>query len=157
MPLGSTELKSLRIFTIVRMTLSLIAALLLVGGGATIAIACGGGSTGYGNAGHDQYNEKPGCGPWKTDGNAGGSGYHDGQPPKDDDRGDCPKPPDECDNHDYFAGYSGGGGKGDDCDCQSGKKGKFSTYGTSGSKKGKGDDDCGRSSDELRFVPLSRA
>ena len=120
----------MRIFTAVRIMLSLIAALLLIGGGAALAIACDGGSVGYGNAGHDQYNEKPGCGPWKTDGYAGGSGYHSGQPPKDDDRGDCPKPPDNCDHHGYFAGYSGGGGKGDNCD---------------------------RSSDRLRFVPLSRA
>ena len=36
---------------------------------------------------------KPGCGPDKTDGVAGNSGRHSGQPPKDQNRGDCPNPP----------------------------------------------------------------
>jgi len=36
---------------------------------------------------------KPGCGPDKTDGVAGGSGQHTGQPPKQPDRQDCPNAP----------------------------------------------------------------
>ena len=48
----------------------------------------GGGQGGGGNDDCDP--EKPGCGPDKNGGYAGGSGYHDGQPPKSDGRGDCP-------------------------------------------------------------------
>jgi phosphodiesterase/alkaline phosphatase D-like protein len=47
----------------------------------------------YGN--HDDDDDcnpdMPGCGPDKSDGYAGGSGYHDGQPPKSDGRQDCPE------------------------------------------------------------------
>jgi hypothetical protein len=67
--------------------------LALLAAGATVAVAGGGGSTHHGNAGHDQYQGKPGCGPDKSDGGAGGSGRHDGQPPKEDNRGDCPSSP----------------------------------------------------------------
>jgi hypothetical protein len=53
----------------------------------------GGSYGGGGSGGHDDdcVPEKPGCGPDKTDGVAGGSGYHDGQPPKSDNRQDCPE------------------------------------------------------------------
>ena len=39
------------------------------------------------------YLAKPGCGPDKTDGVAGNSGRHTGQPPKAPNRQDCPHPP----------------------------------------------------------------
>jgi hypothetical protein len=42
------------------------------------------------SASHHQYSPKPGCGPWKTDGYAGKSGQHTGQPPKQPNRKDCP-------------------------------------------------------------------
>ena len=100
---------------------TLIAAVALLVGGTSLAVACVGGASGNDNAGHYQYNEKPGCGPDKTDGWAGGSGRHDGQPPKDDDRGDCPEAP--CDHHDHYSDYSWGGGTysghDDDNDCRS--------------------------------------
>ena len=60
-------------------------------GGAALAIAGGGGK--QANAGLTQYDQKPGCGPDKTDGVAGGSGQHTGQPPKEPERKDCPEPP----------------------------------------------------------------
>ena len=69
----------------------LLATLAFVGGGASLVLAAGGGSGGSGAA-KVQYN-KPGCGPDKTDGVAGASGQHIGQPPKDQNRGDCPNPP----------------------------------------------------------------
>lgn len=71
----------------------ILSTLALLAAGATVAVAGGGGSTHHGNAAHDQYNGKPGCGPDKTDGYAGHSGRHEGQPPKDHNRGDCPNPP----------------------------------------------------------------
>jgi hypothetical protein len=51
----------------------------------------GGGGGSSGGDDDDCGPEKPGCGPDKTDGVAGGSGYHDGQPPKADGRQDCPE------------------------------------------------------------------
>lgn len=78
--------------TVQKIVIAIVVIALAFGGGA-LAVACTGGGSGHENAGHDQYHEKPGCGPWKSDGNAGESGRHDGQPPKDDDRGDCPDPP----------------------------------------------------------------
>jgi hypothetical protein len=67
-----------------------LAALVFAGGGASIVTASNGSQpTG---AAEQQYN-KPGCGPDKTDGVAGSSGRHQGQPPKDQNRGDCPDPP----------------------------------------------------------------
>jgi hypothetical protein len=50
-------------------------------------------SGGSHSGGKDCTGDKPGCGPDKTDGVAGNSGRHDGQPPKADDRKDCPNPP----------------------------------------------------------------
>ena len=52
----------------------------------------GGGKTHKRGAASVQYKLKPGCGPDKTDGVAGSSGRHVGQPPKDQNRGDCPNP-----------------------------------------------------------------
>jgi hypothetical protein len=45
------------------------------------------------DAGQAMYKQKPGCGPDKTDGVAGSSGRHTGQPPKLTNRLDCPNPP----------------------------------------------------------------
>jgi hypothetical protein len=56
--------------------------------------------------------ENPGCGPDKNGGWAGGSGYHDGQPPKSDNRGDCP---DVCKNDASYSNrtpYNQGGASG---------------------------------------------
>ena len=73
-----------------------LATLAFAGGGASLVLASGGGSGSYGEgAAHHQY--KPGCGPDKTDGVAGNSGRHQGQPPKDQNRGDCPNPPGQQD------------------------------------------------------------
>jgi hypothetical protein len=57
------------------------------------ATGLGGGETHKRGAASVQYKLKPGCGPDKTDGVAGNSGQHVGQPPKDQNRGDCPNPP----------------------------------------------------------------
>lgn len=65
--------------------------LAFAGGGTGLVLANQGGIP-NGGAAQDEY-LKPGCGPDKTDGVAGNSGRHDGQPPKDDNRGDCPNPP----------------------------------------------------------------
>ena len=131
-----------------RRLVTLIAAAALLVGGTSLAVACVGGASGHDNAGHDQYNPKPGCGPWKTDGYAGGSGYHFGQPPKDHSRGDCPKPP--CDDrYGRFSGY-GSSQHGDDCnDCGDNH---FSGYGSGGGGKG----DCNSSSADVSPVELSR-
>jgi hypothetical protein len=59
--------------------------------GTSLVIASQGGTNNNGS-GQVEY-AKPGCGPDKTDGVAGGSGQHIGQPPKDQNRGDCPNPP----------------------------------------------------------------
>ena len=67
-------------------------ALVALAGGTTLAVAADGGGA-HGNSGKSQYGSKPGCGPDKPDGMAGASGRHTGQPPKDQDRGDCPTPP----------------------------------------------------------------
>ena len=69
-----------------------IATLVIAGGGTSLVLASGGGSSLHTGAAKVQYN-KPGCGPDKTDGVAGASGQHTGQPPKDQNRGDCPNPP----------------------------------------------------------------
>ena len=63
----------------------------LLGAGTAGTIAASGGGGGSKSAAKSQY--KPGCGPDKNDGVAGNSGRHVGQPPKDQDRGDCPNPP----------------------------------------------------------------
>ena len=61
------------------------------GGGTSLVLASNGGTSNNGAA-QDEY-LKPGCGPDKTYGVAGDSGQHTGQPPKDQNRGDCPDPP----------------------------------------------------------------
>jgi hypothetical protein len=66
--------------------------LAFLGGSAGVVIAAQGGDGNGNGAGTNAY-DKPGCGPDKTDGTAGSSGTHTGQPPKDQDRGDCPTPP----------------------------------------------------------------
>lgn len=134
--------------------------LAFMAGGTSLVIACAWGWPQDGGAGHHEYG-KPGCGPDKTDGYAGESGRHTGQPPKDQDRGDCPHPPgQQCDDdhsggsHDSYAvsyttksgSYSG---KDDDC-CD--KSGSASTkYGSSGNKSGSNgshDDSCSKSGDD---------
>lgn len=74
-----------------------IAALLMtataIGGGATLATASSGVFDDRGSAAKFQYRDKPGCGPDRTDGVAGASGQHLGQPPKEEPRQDCPDPP----------------------------------------------------------------
>ncbi|MGH2800616.1 MAG: hypothetical protein ACRDM0_23695 [Thermoleophilaceae bacterium] len=77
---------------VLRKLVAIVLALLALVGGATLAVAAGGGGT-RGDSGEYQYDLKPGCGPDKTDGVAGGSGRHTGQPPKAQNRGDCPDPP----------------------------------------------------------------
>jgi opacity protein-like surface antigen len=93
-----------------RKFVTLALALVVLGTGATLAAATGGGGWYHGGgSSHVQYKAKqpcpvsqlsdlcnatkPGCGPDKTDGYAGASGRHVGQPPKDQNRGDCPHPP----------------------------------------------------------------
>lgn len=72
---------------------TIVAICAFIGGTTAIAVATGGGG-GYNSPPVQvQYKEKPGCGPDKTDGVAGGSGRHTGQPPKADNRQDCPNPP----------------------------------------------------------------
>jgi hypothetical protein len=129
----------------------ILGTLALLGAGAAVAVACGGGSTDYGNAGHDQYHEKPGCGPWKSNGWAGGSGYHDGQPPKDDDRGDCPKPP--CDHYSHFSNY-GSSQHGDD-DCGDCGDHHFSNYSSGGGNQNNCDDH-GDNCDDHHFSNYSQ-
>jgi hypothetical protein len=75
-----------------RTPLAIFVILVVFAAGTTFAMATGGGSGGnpHGTPGHQL---KPGCGPDKTDGVAGNSGRHTGQPPKDNNRGDCPNPP----------------------------------------------------------------
>jgi hypothetical protein len=103
--------RSVRQLAVIVVTVSLIAA------GGTIAVATGGGGnhggSHQGNPSHHQYKkkklcwlvartsrefesvceDKPGCGPDKTEGVAGNSGRHTGQPPKRPDRQDCPHAP----------------------------------------------------------------
>jgi hypothetical protein len=77
-----------------RRLLSVLVILGALGVGTTLAAATGGGGWNHGGgAAQVQYDTKPGCGPDKTDGVAGNSGRHIGQPPKDQNRGDCPNPP----------------------------------------------------------------
>lgn len=78
---------------IVRPLMVLLVILVIAAFGATFAIAGDGGSSGGANAGNVQYGLKPGCGPDKTEGVAGNSGQHEGQPPKEPERRDCPEPP----------------------------------------------------------------
>jgi hypothetical protein len=75
-----------------RTPLAILVVLVVFAAGTTFAMATGAGRGGnpHGPPGHQL---KPGCGPDKTDGVAGNSGRHTGQPPKDDNRGDCPNPP----------------------------------------------------------------
>jgi hypothetical protein len=87
--------------------------------------------------------EKPGCGPDKTNGVAGGSGYHDGQPPKSDGRGDCPDTCKSSGSAKTYTTSTHGGTTGGDCqdDCKSSGSSKTSysssTYGgTKGSDGG---------------------
>jgi hypothetical protein len=53
----------------------------------------GGGNSKAKSAANFMYLSKPGCGPDKTNGVAGASGRHTGQPPKAENRQDCPSPP----------------------------------------------------------------
>ena len=110
----------------------------LLGVGAAIAVAGGGGSTHDGNAGYWQYHPKPGCGPWKSDGWAGGSGHHDGQPPKRPHRRDCPKPP--CHDHSHFSSFTTGSSHDGDCndDCDQ----HWSSFTTGSSHDGDCNDPC---------------
>jgi hypothetical protein len=78
-----------------RKLLILIVVIASLGTGVALATGSSGGET-HQNAGNHQYKPQPGCGPWKTDGVAGNSGYHDGQPPKSPGREDCPDPGDDC-------------------------------------------------------------
>ena len=102
---------------LVRQIAVIVVTLALIAAGGTIAVATGGGGNygggNQGNPSHHQYKkkklcwlvartsgklesvceEKPGCGPDKTDGVAGNSGRHSGQPPKRPDRRDCPNAP----------------------------------------------------------------
>jgi hypothetical protein len=127
-------------------------ALLLCGTG--LAVASMGGASGHSNAGHNQYNPKPGCGPWKSDGYAGGSGYHFGQPPKDHHRRDCPKPP--CDRYSRFSSFATGSSHhGDDCDDDCDRH-RYSGNGYGG--HGSHGNDCRRSSERgSAVVPASAA
>ncbi|MBI5105787.1 MAG: hypothetical protein HZB46_12565 [Solirubrobacterales bacterium] len=75
---------------LVRRVTSTALALAVLGGGVAFAGSASH-SVQTGSAAKQQYNTKPGCGPWKTDGVAGSSGRHTGQPPKAPDRADCPK------------------------------------------------------------------
>jgi hypothetical protein len=78
-----------------RKLLTAVVVLVALGAGTALATGTGGGGWQPGpGSGHVQYDKlKPGCGPDKTDGVAGNSGQHTGQPPKDQNRGDCPNPP----------------------------------------------------------------
>jgi hypothetical protein len=77
-----------------RKFLSVLVVVLALGLGTTLAVATGSGGWQHKNGAADaQYKVKPGCGPDKTDGVAGESGRHEGQPPKAEDRQDCPNPP----------------------------------------------------------------
>ena len=77
-----------------RKLLSVLVVVVALALGTTIAVATNSGGSHHQNgAANAQYKVKPGCGPDKTDGVAGNSGRHEGQPPKADDRQDCPNPP----------------------------------------------------------------
>jgi hypothetical protein len=77
-----------------RKLLSVLVVLAALALGTTMAVATdSGGSYNANGAADAQYKVKPGCGPDKTDGVAGESGRHEGQPPMADDRQDCPNPP----------------------------------------------------------------
>lgn len=73
--------------------LAVVASLAIVGSSAAIVSAAGLGGTKSKSASAVQYLTKPGCGPDSTDGVAGNSGRHTGQPPKAPNRQDCPNPP----------------------------------------------------------------
>ena len=75
--------------------LSVVLSLAVIGAGAAVAkqTSKSNSTPANGNASQVQYLSKPGCGPDKTDGTAGKSGTHTGQPPKDPNRQDCPTPP----------------------------------------------------------------
>jgi hypothetical protein len=73
-----------------RKVLTVVICACALGTGIAVAGTTNGGRTN--NSGAKVNYAKPGCGPWKTNGVAGNSGYHDGQPPKSPGRADCPKP-----------------------------------------------------------------
>jgi hypothetical protein len=73
-------------------SLAIVLVTLALGGGSTSLVLAAQGGTSNNGAAQTEY-LKPGCGPDSTDGVAGGSGQHIGQPPKDQNRGDCPNPP----------------------------------------------------------------
>ena len=70
--------------------LTVILSIAVIGAGAAVAKVTSKSATQDSNASQVQYRAKPGCGPKKTDGQAGNSGTHTGQPPKADNRADCP-------------------------------------------------------------------
>lgn len=76
-----------------RRAIAVVATLAIAGSSAAIVSAAGAGANKGKSASAVQYLTKPGCGPDKTDGVAGNSGQHTGQPPKASDRQDCPNPP----------------------------------------------------------------
>lgn len=97
--------------------------------GTGLVLACGWGWPDQG-AGHHEYG-KPGCGPDKSDGWAGKSGQHTGQPPKDQHRGDCPHPPGQnCDDKNSNKFVSNG-----------------NEYGSSGNKHGSDGGSCSKHDD----------
>lgn len=71
----------------------LLVVVVIAATGAAFAVAGEAGTTDGANAGTVQYGQKPGCGPDKTEGEAGGSGTHEGQPPKEPERKECPEAP----------------------------------------------------------------
>lgn len=76
----------------IRVATTTLVTLALAASGAAIVSAAGTGSASK-DAAAVQYLTKPGCGPDKTDGVAGNSAQHTGQPPKAPNRQDCPSPP----------------------------------------------------------------
>jgi hypothetical protein len=76
----------------IRVTTTILVTAALAAGGAAIVSAAGTGSANK-DAAAVQYLTKPDCGPDKTDGVAGNSGQHTGQPPKAPNRQDCPSSP----------------------------------------------------------------
>ncbi len=76
----------------IRPLLTSLVTLAVLAGGVAVALAVGTGAVPGKDASAVQYLSKPGCGPDKTDGVAGNSGQHTGQPPKRPARQDCPNP-----------------------------------------------------------------
>lgn len=121
--------------------LGVLAAVGLLAGGAALAVASGGGGHHHWNAGHKQYKPKPGCGPWKSHGWAGKSGWHFGQPPKRSFRRDCPKPPCKRRWHSRFSALTGGSyyHRGRDCRDKCDPYRRFSGF---TGRRHRRDDDC---------------